>query len=61
MTLYDVLAENICQVHLSVQIVAGNDLTTNHSHLWPADLLVTNWDTAAFAVLAAEEKKHGGQ
>ena len=36
---------------------AGNDLTTDHSHTHPADLLVTNWATgkaaAAFCDLSA--------
>ena len=36
----DVLAETCYQAHLSVQIEAGNDLTTDHSHTRPADLLV---------------------
>ena len=52
-TLRDVLAETCRQAHLSVQIEAGNDITTDHSHTWPADLLVTNWAsgrTAAFDI-----------
>ena len=42
-TLRDLLVEKCHQAHLSVQIEAGNVLTTDHSHTWPADLLVANW------------------
>ena len=36
-----------------IQVEAGNDLTANHSHIRPADLLLTNWTigkTAAFDI-----------
>ena len=39
--------------HLGVQVEAGNDLTADHSHTHPADLLLTNWatgKTAAFDI-----------
>ena len=47
------MAETCRQAHLSVQMEAGNDLTTDHSHTRPADLLVANWATgraAAFGI-----------
>ena len=52
-TLRDVLAEICHQAHLGVQVEAGNDLTADHSHTHPADLLLTNWatgKTAAFDI-----------
>ena len=52
-TLRDVLAETCHRAHLSVQVEAGSDLTADHSHTRPADLLLTNWatgKTAAFDV-----------
>ena len=52
-TLRDVLAKTCHRAHLSVQVEAGSDLTADHSHTRPADLLLTNWDTgktAAFDV-----------
>ncbi|KAL5477544.1 hypothetical protein EMCRGX_G024355 [Ephydatia muelleri] len=52
-TLRDVLAEICHRAHLGVQVEAGNDLTADHSHTRPADLLLTNWatgKTAAFDI-----------
>ena len=52
-TLRDALAETCHRAHLSVQVEAGSDLTADHSHTRPADLLLTNWatgKTAAFDV-----------
>ncbi|KAL5483926.1 hypothetical protein EMCRGX_G020346 [Ephydatia muelleri] len=52
-TLRDVLAEMCHRAHLGVQVEAGNDLTADHSHTRPADLLLTNWatgKTAAFDI-----------
>ena len=52
-TLRDVLAETCQRAHLGVQVEAGNDLTADHSHTRPADLLLTNWatgKTAAFDI-----------
>ena len=52
-TLRDVLAEICHRAHLGVQVEAGNDLTADHSHTHPADLLLTNWatgKTAAFDI-----------
>ena len=48
-TLRDVLAESCHQAHLGIQVEAGNDLTANHSHTRPADLLLTNWTTGKTA------------
>eukprot|EP00731_Ephydatia_muelleri_P013975 Em0007g1285a len=48
-----VLAEICHRAHLGVQVEAGNDLTADHSHTRPADLLLTNWatgKTAAFDI-----------
>ena len=44
-TLRDVLAEIRHRAHLGIQVEAGNDLTADHSHTHPADLLLTNWTT----------------
>ena len=52
-TLRDVLAEICHRAHLGVQVEAGCDLTADHSHTRPADLLLTNWatgKTAAFDI-----------
>ncbi|KAL5499501.1 hypothetical protein EMCRGX_G010935 [Ephydatia muelleri] len=49
----DVLAELCHRAHLGVQVEAGNDLTADHSHTRPADVLLTNWatgKTAAFDI-----------
>ena len=35
--------------HLGIQVEAGNDLTADHSHTHPADLLLTNWTTGTTA------------
>ncbi|KAL5473587.1 hypothetical protein EMCRGX_G028089 [Ephydatia muelleri] len=48
-----VLAEICHRAHLGVQVEAGNDLTADHGHTRPADLLLTNWatgKTAAFDI-----------
>ena len=41
--LRDTLAETCCRAHLSVKAEAGSDLTKDHSHTHPADILVPNW------------------
>ena len=41
--LCDVLAESCRQAHLGVQVEMGSNVTPNHSHTRPADLLVPNW------------------
>ena len=38
----DVLVESCWRAHLGVQVEMSSNLT-NHSHTYPADLLVTNW------------------
>ena len=48
-TLRDVLAETCHRAHLGIQVEAGNDLTADHSHTRPADLLLTNWTTGKTA------------
>ena len=48
-TLRDVLAETCHRAHLGIQVEAGNDLTADHSHTHPADLLLTNWTTGKTA------------
>ena len=50
-TLRDVLAETCHQAHFGMQVEAGNDLTADHSHTRPADLLLTNWTTGKTACL----------
>ena len=45
----DVLAETCHQAHLGIQVEAGNDLTADHSHTHPADLLLANWTTGKTA------------
>ena len=49
--LRDILAETCRRAHFSVQVEAGWDLTSDHSHSRPADFLISNWvlgKTAAF-------------
>ncbi|KAL5477517.1 hypothetical protein EMCRGX_G024327 [Ephydatia muelleri] len=41
--LRDVVAELCRLAHLSVKVEAGNNLTPDHSHTRPADVLVQNW------------------
>ena len=41
--LCDVVAESCRLAHLSVKVEAGNNLTPDHSHTRPADVLVQNW------------------
>eukprot|EP00731_Ephydatia_muelleri_P027927 Em0019g800a len=48
-TLRDVLAETCHRAHLGIQVEAGNDLTADHCHTHPADLLLTNWTTGKTA------------
>ena len=38
-----VVAESCRLAHLSVKVEAGNNLTPDHSHTRPADVLVQNW------------------
>ena len=39
----DVLAESCRRAHLGVHVEMGSNVTPNHSHTCPADLLVPNW------------------
>ncbi|KAL5481848.1 hypothetical protein EMCRGX_G004137 [Ephydatia muelleri] len=39
----DILAETCRRAHLSVQVEAGCNLTPDHSHSRPADVLISNW------------------
>ena len=39
----DTLAEACRRAHLSVKVEAGCNLTLDHSHSYPADILVPNW------------------
>ena len=44
--------------HLSVKVEAGNDLTPDHSHTRPADVLVQNWSRgrpAAFDICVTSQ------
>ena len=41
--LHDVVAESCRLAHLSVKVEARNNLTPDHSHTRPADVLVQNW------------------
>ena len=41
--LRDVVAESCRLAHLSVKVEAGNNLTPDHGHTRPADVLVQNW------------------
>ena len=41
--LRDILAETCRRAHYSVQVEAGCNLTSDHSHYRPADVLISNW------------------
>eukprot|EP00731_Ephydatia_muelleri_P018894 Em0011g934a len=41
--LRDILSETCRRAHLSVQVEAGCNLTPDHSHSRPADVLISNW------------------
>ena len=41
--LQDTLAETCRRAHLNVKVEAGSNLTHDHSHTRPADILVPNW------------------
>ena len=41
--LCDTLAETCRRAHLSVKVEAGSNLSKDHSHTRPADILVPNW------------------
>ena len=41
--LFDTLAKTCCSAHLSVKVEAGCNLSKDHSHTRPADILVPNW------------------
>ena len=41
--LCDTLAETCHRAHLSVKVETGSNLTKDHSHTHPADILVPNW------------------
>ena len=46
-----VLAESCWRAHLGVQVDVGSNVTRNHNHTRPADLLVPNWVLGKPAVL----------
>ncbi|KAL5515416.1 hypothetical protein EMCRGX_G000577 [Ephydatia muelleri] len=60
--LRDTLAETCRRAHLSVKVEAGSNLTKDHSHTCPADILVPNWSMAGLAAgqvaRATEQRKH---
>ena len=41
--LRDILAETCRRAHFSVQVEAGCNLTSDHRHSRPADVLISNW------------------
>ena len=41
--LRDTLAETCRRVHLSIKVEAGSNLSKDHSHTCPADILIPNW------------------
>ena len=43
MLICDALAETCRRAHLNVMVKAGSNLTHDHSHTRPADILVPNW------------------
>ena len=47
--LRDTLAETCRRAHLSVKVEAGSNLTKDHSHTCPADILVPNWSMGKLA------------
>ena len=47
--LRDTLAETCRRAHLSVKVEAGSNLTKDHSHTRPADILVPNWTSGKLA------------
>eukprot|EP00731_Ephydatia_muelleri_P010847 Em0005g1433a len=47
--LRDTLAETCRRAHLSVKLEAGSNLTKDHSHTRPADILVPNWSWGKLA------------
>ena len=47
--LRDTLAETCRRAHLSVKVEAGSNLTKDHSHTRPADILVPNWSLGKLA------------
>ena len=52
--LCDAFAESCWRAHLGVQVEMGSNVTSNHNHTHPADLLVSNWvlgKPAAFDLL----------
>ena len=59
--LRDVVAESCRLAHLSVKVEAGNNLTPDHSHTRPADVLVQNWSRgrpAAFDICVTSPLIH---
>ena len=40
---HDILAETFWRAHLGVQVEMGSNVTPDHNHTRPADLLVPNW------------------
>ena len=49
--LRDTIAETCRRAHLSVKVEAGSNLTKDHSHTCPADILVPNWSMGKLAAL----------
>ncbi|KAL5515687.1 hypothetical protein EMCRGX_G000889 [Ephydatia muelleri] len=56
--LRDVVANLLRQAHMGVTVEAGYGLTHDNSHSRPADVLVTRWEKAGVAAVAAESRKH---
>ena len=51
----------LCLAHLSVKVEAGNNITPDHSHTRPADVLVQNWSRgrpAAFDICVTHRLIH---
>ena len=52
--LHNVLAETCHKAHLSMKVEMGSNLTPDHDHSCPADILLPNWalgKPAAFDIL----------
>ena len=49
--LHNTLTETCRRTHLSVKVEAGSNLTKDHSHTCPADILVPNWSWGKPAAL----------
>ncbi|KAL5484534.1 hypothetical protein EMCRGX_G021052 [Ephydatia muelleri] len=56
--LRDVVANLFRQAHMGVTVEAGYGLTHDNSRSRPADVLVTRWEKAGVAAVAAESRKY---